>query len=653
MARVGDSASGVSARVGALDGIRAIAVLAVLAFHGGISEAAGGMFGVDVFFVLSGFLITGLLLSEHARSGRIGLKHFWARRARRLLPALVVTVAGALALARWGGGAPLSQVRGDAIGALLYVSNWHLILAHQNYFNRYGAPSPLLHTWSLGIEEQFYLFWPLIVVALLRRRGPKAVTRTAVAGALTSSGLMWLLDAVGEDKSRLYFGTDTRAQSLLVGAALAGYLATRREGVKLNRGWVAGFGLVSLAGLAWMIHAVGDTPWIYDGGFLLVAICAAGLVASAVLTPAGLLSRVLSVRPLVAIGRISYGLYLYHWPLFLWLNGPRVGLTGWPLRSVQLVVTFAVAIISWFVIEEPVRTRSWRLTDRRRLLAPAGASFGLIIAATGLLAVSVPQSASGQVDGGFPVPTSPPFPLGGRPPIDAIVVGDSLGVTLYEGLSIKSVDWGVALHDGAALGCDLDPTSTVAVMGVVSRAAQGCPDWRTAWAQVIDRDDPQVVVVMLGRWETINHVYQGHWTWVGQPAWDDHLQTEIEQAIDILSARGAKVELLTLPYVQQTTVQPDGKPWDMNLPSRTDAFNSVLRAAAANRPGRAVVVDLNSMVDPDGRYTSSVDHVRVRNSDDEHFSVAGGEWLRPRLLPGIESLGIAVRLRQSARAAGT
>ncbi len=644
-------------RLDALDGLRAIAVLAVLAYHGGIGGVRGGMFGVDAFFVLSGYLITTLLLAERAGSGTIQLRRFWARRARRLLPALALTVVGALALARFAaGGDSLTRVRGDALGALFYVSNWHLVLSGQGYFALDGAPSPLLHTWSLGVEEQFYVVWPLVVLgaALWAKRRHQSPARTiawlALGGALASAALMAGLHAAGMSTSRLYYGTDTRAQALLAGAALAGVLASRALPAGRGRRAWSVVGWIGASGLAWLLFQVdGSSTWLYNGGFLLVAACGAAVVGSAVTRPDALLVRGLATRPMVAIGRISYGVYLYHWPIFLWLDGARTGLTGWSLFVVRLTVTFVVATLSWVALEQPVRRA--RLVPRavrdtpmrlRPLLLPAATITAVLAVTVSMMptastgASTQLASAAGPIAAATPVSHAAP-----AAPVRALLVGDSLGVTLGEGLAVDSARWGVTVDQGAALGCDLDPQSTVDVMGVVGPAAQGCADWQTAWTAAVARDHPQVVLMLLGRWEVLDRRYNGRWTHVGEQPWDSHLRDELDQAIDTLSAQGATVVLLTLPYIQQTTEQPDGQPWDMNLPGRTDAFNAVLAAAAARRPGRAVVVDLNRVVDPAGRYTSVVDGVRVRNSDYEHFSVAGGEWLRSRLLPTVAAIGSA------------
>ena len=214
-----------------LDGLRALAVAAVILYHGQVSWAKGGFLGVDVFFVLSGFLITSLLLTEHEKTGRIGLTAFWSRRARRLLPALFLVLAAvALYAVVWAQPSELGTIRGDGLASLLYVSNWKFIYTGASYFQAFQSPSPLTHTWSLAIEEQWYLLWPLAVILMMRvfRGNRKTMTAAIVGLALASATLMAVLFHPGSDPSRVYYGTDTRSQALLVGAALAALTAGRR-----------------------------------------------------------------------------------------------------------------------------------------------------------------------------------------------------------------------------------------------------------------------------------------------------------------------------------------------------------------------------------------------------------------------------------------
>jgi hypothetical protein len=229
--------------------------------------------------------------------------------------------------------------------------------------------------------------------------------------------------------------------------------------------------------------------------------------------------------------------------------------------------------------------------------------------------------------------------------VRTLVLGDSLALTLGIGLSDHSQAWGVHVDNRAILGCDLDPDSTVNIEGNVGQAAQGCADWRHTWTTVIQRSDPDVVAIELGRWEVSDRIVDGTWTRIGAKPWDDLLGHLLDQAISVASQRGAKVVLFTLPYIQQTTEQPNGQPWDINQPVRTDQYNAVLRQAVARHPGVASIIDLNRLLDPNGHYTSYIDGVRVRNADDEHPSTAGGELLRPTILPQLLALGLP-HLRQ-------
>ncbi len=370
-------------RIPALDGIRAVGIVLVLFFHGGFSWAGGGFFGVDVFFVLSGFLITGLLVSEYRQNAGIGLARFWGHRVRRLVPALLVMLVG---VALYGyflaPSDTLGQLRGDALATLLYVDNWHQAFGTQGYFAALNTPRPLLHTWSLSIEEQFYLVWPLVVLAVLRwSRSLRTLLVLTVAGAVASAVAMAVVYGDGSGESRAYFGTDTRAQALLIGCALAIVLAhplpRRRSGPVPTRSLVRSFtlsraargGLVVLggAGLATVVVlSVVDsssTAWIYRGGFALVALATAGLIACVALVPASPWARVLSLRPVRYVGAISYGLYLFHWPIFVAVDHARTGLDGWALFGVRVGLSFAVAAASFHFLEMPVRRgvlRGWR-----------------------------------------------------------------------------------------------------------------------------------------------------------------------------------------------------------------------------------------------------------------------------------------------------
>lgn len=358
----------------ALDGIRAIAVLLVLAGHAGVPGVAGGFIGVDIFFVLSGFLITSLLLDEFARTGRVDLKGFWIRRARRLLPALLVMTLAVVAARELFPPDAVTSLRDDAVAAFFWVANWAFVAQQADYFSQGAPPSPLQHTWSLGVEEQYYLVWPLLVlfaVLLLRRRGARAVRIAVVviatAGAAASAACA--IVAVNTDTlNRVYFGTDFRAQGLLLGAAAAALLVRDWSALTVSgtlirarwRRWIAWvlpvFGLAVLGAAAHL--ATGDAEDFRHGLLIIVAAAAVLVIVPVALDQYGWVARALGWRPLVALGAISYGVYLWHWPLFLILNGERTGLTGWSLVALRFGVTIALAWVSWRFVEQPVRR--WR-----------------------------------------------------------------------------------------------------------------------------------------------------------------------------------------------------------------------------------------------------------------------------------------------------
>jgi peptidoglycan/LPS O-acetylase OafA/YrhL len=389
--------------LGGLDGLRAIAVMAVLLYHGELSWIPGGFLGVEIFFVISGYLITALLLAEHRDTGRIDLKGFWIRRARRLLPALflllVVTVAVAVVFLP----DEVASLRGDVVAAFAYVSNWGFIFAEKSYFEAVGRPSLVQHLWSLAVEEQFYLVWPLLFAGGMRFLGRRRLPVAVLAVALASATLMWVLYTPGSDPSRVYYGTDTRASGIFLGCLLAFVWAPWRLKPLVSQGarWLLdGVGVVALLLLLQVILVTDEfSDSLYRGGFLRVDLITLVVIA-VVAHPAARLGTLLGMGPLRWVGLRSYGIYLWHWPVYM-LTRPDVDvpLSGWPLLALRLALTFGLAELSYRYVEQPIRRgalvglrgrarQAWAQLDDDTRLRWAGASLAGVVL-VGLVGVAV------------------------------------------------------------------------------------------------------------------------------------------------------------------------------------------------------------------------------------------------------------------------
>jgi peptidoglycan/LPS O-acetylase OafA/YrhL len=373
-------------RIGAVDGLRAVAVAGVIAFHLGLG-VRGGFLGVDLFFVISGYVITRLLLTEWHRTGSIAWARFWGRRARRLLPAVLALLVVVQVWLHLGALPELrSTTDAQTVAALTYVSNWYAIFAGVSYWGALTSSAPLTHLWSLAVEEQFYLVWPLVLIAvLLTVRSRRALAVVAAAGAVTSyaaGALLWR----GEGADRAYLGTDARSGALLLGVLCA--LALTRTAPALDGSWdrrlPPGRRAVARPALALAVAALTvlwatariEAPWLYEGGLAVAGVAAAVVIASLVAVPGSRAARLLRARPVVYVGRLSYSLYLWHWPVHVFAVHRHAHLAR-PLQVAgEVAAAFALSVLSFHFVETPAR----RVRRPLVLAAPLLACGALVLA---------------------------------------------------------------------------------------------------------------------------------------------------------------------------------------------------------------------------------------------------------------------------------
>ena len=387
----------------ALDGLRAIAVLAVIAYHLGVPGCSGGLMGVTVFFVISGYIVTKILLVEYSRTGRISFKDFYIRRAKRLLPAIVLVIAATGALCTVFNHVLLTKMRPEVLPSLLFVNNWWQIFNDASYFENIGLPSPLTHFWSLAIEEQFYLVLPLMLLCILRFGGRLSRRRSLAAlllalAAVSAIEMTALYDPT-LDPTRVYYGTDTRAFSLLIGAFVAVITTGNRQ--RLPRAWREALAVVGAIGVVACLSLMqGDAPFTYLGGMVVCSALTAMLIYGTLWKDSGAVAKVLSVKPLIWVGKRSYGLYLWHYPLMLLLTpmNSTDGMGVLPMAA-ALAATFACAALSYRFVENPIRYGIARQKEADAQ-APAGSAAheGMMPVVPGLIDPDlVPADESGSM----------------------------------------------------------------------------------------------------------------------------------------------------------------------------------------------------------------------------------------------------------------
>jgi peptidoglycan/LPS O-acetylase OafA/YrhL len=587
----------------ALDGVRALAVALVILFHLELGWMPGGYLGVSVFFTLSGFLITSLLLSERARRNRISVKAFYARRVRRLAPASLVCLSGITLLA----GADIlvgsHTTRTDIVGALLQVTNWQQLLSNQSYADLFASPSPVAHFWSLAIEEQFYWVWPLAmagVTALVARR-----RRTTVARVLASAYVVFAIGAVltarllGSDAA--YLTSWSRFAEILAGAALAAVVM--RRPIPARGSILAPICLTAIVVLA--VVTPSGHGWAYEGGLPLFALLTVGLIVG--LQPAGAVRGALSQRPVVWVGRISYELYLFHWPIFLLVTEERTGLHGGALALTRVGLTVAVSALVFHAIEQPVRTR--RVLARTRPMFATAFTGGLtvllvaavlvpastphrgprpaVLGATQLAPVATARSVDVAPDSSAPTPPRA---------TSVAIFGDSVPDWLLRDAAPSYVRTDITVVNGAHEACD------GAVALPIGRDRRGkmlapppeCQEWPVSYPQVVENPAQpiDIAVLMIGQAPYVDRLINDQWT--GPCDSIDWYTTDVAARVTYLRKHVGKV-VLALPSWSGDHVR-------FMLPDDHRARMTCIRTAllALATTDHMPMVDLAALLCPEG-----------------------------------------------------
>lgn len=607
----------------ALDGVRGIAVSLVLLFHGGFAWMTGGYVGVSVFFTLSGYLITALLLAERDATGRISLRAFYARRIRRLLPASLFCLAAVAVLAAFGEFGGLPHLRRDLLAALGQVANWNALAGGTSYADliarNAGSMGPVDHFWSLSVEEQFYWVWPLACVALFASARRVRTVRTSLIGAASVSVAAAFVVAKVWGPDAAYWATPARLGEILVGAALAGVLHGR---VLRHRvlPWLGGAGLAVVVWAA--VWWPSDRGPAYAGWLGVFAFASAALILG--LQVPSPLRAAFGVRPLVHLGRISYGVYLYHWPVYALLTETRVGAGGWRLFGVRVVVTLVVAAASFRLLEQPIRAGAGApaLLARRAVVAMA------VVAALAMLVVPAPAPVfSGATDvpatfapvatavpvatpttttvvGATAVTTSTAVPAStstaptttiAGPPRRVLLLGDSTGVALADGLYRWASEHPseVQVASLARLGCGLVRRSSMFGDGGDRFRANCDHAFDVELPDIIRSGVPDVVAIMV----TLPDVVDRTWSTAegplrpSDPRYLERMQTDYDVLADQLVASGVDGIVWVVPPMP-TDRWPQAKVKPIPAADWT-IFTGIIERQGDRHPGVVRVVRLD------------------------------------------------------------
>jgi peptidoglycan/LPS O-acetylase OafA/YrhL len=633
-----------------LDGVRAFSVIAVILYHAGFTWMSGGFFGVEVFFVVSGFLITSLLIEERDRVDTVNLWQFWVRRWRRLLPALftMLVVIGVWAVF-WGSAEQHTQVRRDYPWGIFYLANWGQIFSQTSYFS--GTPGLFRHLWSLAVEEQWYLIWPLVFIVIAKKASAdRRLGRTLV---IVSLGVMVATAACSiigwptkffnpftmsmqavDTTNFLYLSTFTRSSGLLLGAAMAflwrpwrvGDAPRRAEaGRALDIAAVVAVVVLFVAFLTGHVAASRTYVWMLP----MVTIASAALVAVVVHPWAARSRSIFGSKPMVEIGKRSYGLYLWTWPISRITDAYH---GSWSRFLLAMAIALPVSEACYRWIETPIRKgvlgRWWNSRERsdwRLVTACLGVSTLVIAGSLFAFYRSAPATFDAALDTGdsnvvfdpnvalgasttvLPITTDPPVPTDGTStatdptvasttvpavvttpvttaalPRQLVIVGDSMAHSLARNLP-SGIDSTFAVADGSVEGCSVyDSGKAVSSRDNYTRSFNGCAGWDTKWASAAKQSNAQVALVVIGAWDVFDVSVDGTRLPFGSPGNDERFTTGVQRGIDALTATGAKVALLEIACMRPQDVKGAGVPAlpERGMDDHVAHLNDLLRGLA-------------------------------------------------------------------------
>lgn len=624
----------VSWKFDAIDGMRGLTVLSVLLYH--TNWSGSGLFGVDLFFALSGFLISLIMLRELENTGRLDVVGFYRRRFKRLVPALLITLAGVLAVAWFVASAKDLERYGEtSLFAVLQIANWHQIWTGGSYWDHTGAIQPLAHMWSLSITEQFYLFWPGLFIAcwwMTRRVIGWLIVALATLTVAAASISPLLFDGTNSD--RLYLGTDSRAVAFIAGALAASvvyWVKTRRRSFAAPSR-VGGALLTGISSTLLVIVLIASVSassyhddWIYEFGFALVAVVGSAFIAT-LCFPQNKLVKFFSFSVFRSLGKVSYTVFLLHLPIFWGLQLITPGIEPLTLFAVGTVLTWMLAAFVHYGITERMRTAPWKLT---RGIPALVVSVAVVVAGSVLLPNQrLLQDQSTQTadadnsvvltPGEEPVAV-PEGRAGGRPVV--LTVGDSLSNDIASALSDHGNDL-FAINDGAAGGCGLLRSPQIRMEDGTAGDSKHCSDWRADWPNTLAAVQPDVIV-MHTAWDALDQQIDGEWVKPGDVLYDTTYSQTLNEAAAIVEEFSPHSRIIVVNDRPTTGLIKD--------PDRTSAFDNLLTEFSGTKDN-VDIADLASFLCETGECaTTNDDGAALFLPDNVHFTPQGKSTIAPWL----------------------